>query len=129
MKEFETDTFRMVIHDDLIKEVKVKKNKTFTEKDVWESRDLSVQYKPNSKFFVLMEGEENSSVSSDARAAAASEEYNKNVAALALCSDKMLEAIKGNLFLKINKPKVPTKFFDNPEKAMQWLKSVSSKAN
>jgi len=125
MKEFETDTFKMVIHDNLIKEVRVKANKTFTEKDVWESRDLSLNYKPNSKFFVLMEGGENSSVSGDARRAAASEEYNKNVAALALCSEKMMEYIMGNLFLKINKPKVPTNFFDNRVNALEWLKSRS----
>lgn len=123
MKEFETDVFKMIIHDNLIKEVKVKKNKTFSEKDVWESRDLSVAYKPGSKFYVLMEGEENSSVSSGARRAAASEEYFKYVAALALCSDKMMESILGNLFLKVNKPRVPTKFFDSREKALEWLKT------
>ncbi len=128
MKEFETDVFKMVIHDDLIKEVTVKKNKTFTEKDVWHSRDLSVQYKPEAKFLVLMEGEENSSVSSGARGAAASDEYHKNVAALALFSEKMMESILGNLFLKINKPKVPTRFFDNREKALEWLK-IQGKAS
>ena len=129
MKEFETDTFKMIIHDDLIKEVKVKKNKTLTDKDVWNSRDLSLNYNPNVKFFVLLEGEENSSISGEARRAAASEEYAKNVAALALCSDKMMESIMGNLFLKINRPKVPTKFFDKRQKAFDWLKARSKKSN
>jgi len=125
MKEVETDVFKMMIHDNLIKEVKVKKNQTLTEKDLWKSRDVSVNYKLDCKFFVLMEGGENSSVSGDARRAAASEEYNKNVAALALCSEKMMEYIMGNLFLKINKPKVPTNFFDNRVNALEWLKSRS----
>lgn len=125
MKQFETDAFLMTIHDDLFIEFLVKKNRTFQEKDVWESRDLSVSYMPNKKFTVLMEAEENFEVSGDARRAGASLEYSKHVAALALCSNKLHETIIGNLFLKINKPIVPTKFFDDRNKAILWLKSVS----
>lgn len=126
MKEFETDVFKMIIHDNLIKEVKVKKNHTLSEKNVWESRDLSLNYLPNVKFFVLIEGEENTSVSVAARDAAASAEYFKHVAALALHSKKMLDTIVGNLFLKINRPKVPTRFFDDREKALDWLREKAS---
>ncbi|WP_317899181.1 DUF7793 family protein [Aurantibacillus circumpalustris] len=127
MKEFETPVFKMIIHDNLIKEVKVKANQTLTEKDVWESRDLSDSYKPNAKFFVLIEGEDNTSVSFAARDAAASEEYSKNVAALALHSKKPLDTIMGNLFLKIKRPKVPTKFFEDRQKAMEWLTELANK--
>lgn len=123
MKVFETDVFKLTLHPNLLKEVKVHKNHVLKAKDVWASRDLSLSYKPDSKFFVLLEGEDNTAVSADARRAAASEEYSKNVAALALCSDKTHEAIMGNLFLKVNKPKVPTRFFDKRDKALIWLKS------
>ncbi|MDI1353951.1 MAG: hypothetical protein PSX36_03485 [bacterium] len=122
MKEFDTPAFRMIVHDNLLKEVKVKRGVTYSEKDVWESRDLSLAYIPGAKFFVLFEGEENSSVSAAARSAAATEEYYQYVAALALFGNRMLESIMGNLFLKINKPKVPTRFFDNREQAIEWLK-------
>ncbi len=125
MKQFETDTFLMTIHDDLLIEFMVKKNMTLQEKDVWESRSLSVNYMPNKKFHVLMEAEENFDASGDARRAGASQEYSKHVAALALCSNKLHETIIGNLFLKINKPIVPTKFFDDRTKALQWLKNVT----
>lgn len=125
MKQFDNDTFLMTIHDDLLIEFKVKKNMTLQEKDVWESRDLSVNYMPNKKFSVLMEAEENFDVSGDGRRAGASQEYSKHVAALALCSNKLHETIIGNLFLKINKPIVPTKFFDDRNKALQWLKIVT----
>jgi len=127
MKQFETNAFTLVIHDNLLKEFKVKKNVMLQEKDVWESRDLSVKYKPNTKFFVLVEGEENSQVSADARRAVASDEYYKDVAALALYSNKTLGAIGGNLFLKVNRPKVPTRFFDNREKALKWLNTQAEK--
>lgn len=79
------------------------------------------------KFYVLFEGEEDADVSSDARRAGASEEYTKHVAALALYSNKMHEIIIGSLFLKINRPKVPTKFFDNRDEAILWLRSLQRK--
>jgi hypothetical protein len=123
MKTFETNSFYMTIYDDLLIEFKVKKNVKFKATDVWESRDLSVNYMPNKKFFVLMEAEENFDVSIDARRAGASVEYSKHVAALAMFSNRSYESILGNLFLKINKPIVPTKFFNEREDALKWLKS------
>lgn len=125
MKTFETKAFVMTIHDDFLIEFKVKKNVTLQASDIWESRDLSVNYLPNTKFKVLMETEENFDVSADGRRAGASEEYSHHVAALALYSTKLHETIIGNLFLKINKPLVPTKFFDDRAKALEWLNSAS----
>lgn len=124
MKTFETHAFVMNIHDDLLIEFKVKKNINLQESDVWESRDMSVNYLPGKKFYVLFEGDEDADISGDARRAGASEEYTKHVAALALHSNKMHEIIIGSLFLKINRPKVPTKFFDNRDEAILWLKSL-----
>jgi hypothetical protein len=114
----------MVIHDDLIKEFKIKKNVTLQASDIWESRDLTLSYISDKKLYVLLEGDDDSSVSGDARRAAASDEYKQNVAALALCSNKLHEKIIGSLFLNINKPKVPTKFFDNKDDALVWLKNI-----
>lgn len=128
MKTFETHAFVMNVQDDLFIEFKVKKNVNLQESDVWESRDLSVNYIPGRKFFVLFEGDEDASVSGDARRVGASEEYAKHVAALALFSNKMHEIIIGSLFLKINRPKVPTKFFDNREEAIAWLRNLQKSA-
>lgn len=129
MKTFETDAYIMTIHDDLLIEFKIKKNTTLQASDVWRSRDESVEYIPGKKFFVLIEGEENSNISGDGRRAGASLEYTKHVAALAIYSNKPYENIMGSLFLKINKPIVPTKFFDNKEEAIAWLKSRAEKVN
>lgn len=122
MKTFETHSFLMNVHDDLLIEFKVKKNINLQASDVWESRDLSVNHIPGKKFYVLFEGDDDAEISGDARRAGASEEYSKHVAALALYSNKSYERIIGSLFLKINKPKVPTKFFDNREEAIAWLR-------
>ncbi len=125
MKQFETGAFSMTIYDDLLIEFRVKKNVKLEEKDIWESRDMSVLAYPGKKFFVLFEAEENFDVSTDARRAGASEEYARHVAALAMYSNRLYETIMGNLFLRISKPKVPTRFFDNRDKALTWLRSLA----
>ncbi|MBC7695097.1 MAG: STAS/SEC14 domain-containing protein [Burkholderiales bacterium] len=122
MKTFDTHAFMMNVHEDLLIEFKVKKNINLQASDVWESRDLSVNHIPGKKFYVLFEGDDDAEISGDARRAGASEEYSKHVAALALYSNKSYERIIGSLFLKINTPKVPTKFFDNREEAIAWLR-------
>ena len=53
MRVFETKAFLMKVHDDLFIEFLVKDNVNLQASDVWESRDLSVNYIPNKKFFVL----------------------------------------------------------------------------
>ena len=127
MKIFETNAYNMVVHDDLLIEFKVKKNVKLQDKDIWESREQSMSYLPGKKFFVLFEVEENFDVSVDARRAGASEEYSKHVAAVALCSNRLHEKIIGNLFLKINNPIVPTRFFDDRGSALAWLKQQRDK--
>jgi hypothetical protein len=128
MKEFDTETFRMVLHDDLIKEFIVKKDCELRETDVRMSLRLTAQHYPGVKFFVLIEGEAGAAVSHDARRLAASPEYSRHTAALALHSKNVLMAIAGNLFLKINRPKVPTRFFDDREKALDWLRVMMREA-
>lgn len=123
MKTFETRSYLMHVHDDLLIEFIIKKNKTLQATDVWTSRDQSVEYMPGKKFLVLLEGEENANISGDARRAGASPEYARHVAALAIYSSKSYEKVMGSLFLKINKPVVPMRFFDNRDEAIAWLRA------
>lgn len=126
MKTFETSSYLMTIHDDLLIEFKIKKNSTLQKTDVWTSRDQSVDYLPGKKFVVLLEGEENAHISGDARRAGASMEYAGHVTALAIYSEKGYEKVMGSLFLKINKPVVPMRFFDDREEAIAWLRKQAS---
>lgn len=121
MKEFQTDTFILRIYANNMKELIVKRNKTLQASDVNESIKISSEYKPSTKFYVLLEGEENASVSIEARRAAASQAYAQCNAALALCSNSTVNAIMGNLFLKISKPIIPTRFFKERNDAVNWL--------
>ncbi len=117
----------MSISDDLIKHLVVKKGQIFGEADVIESKQLSCDYKPNARFYVLMEGEEDATVSNGARRIAASKEYAQYTSALALCTSNLALRIMGNLFLKINRPSVRTRLFETREEALAWLQAQISK--
>lgn len=123
MKEFEGENYILKVHDDFLKEVVVRKNKTLLAEDVWESKKISDEFKPGQRYYVLFGGEDNASVSGEARRAAASLEYAEGSAALALFSNNSYNAVMGNLFLKVNKPLVPTRFFSNRTDALVWLRA------
>lgn len=122
MVTYETASFKMRIGDDGLKELTVKENATYDASDVEESLELSLRGNYRSKFYVLFEAEGNANITEDARKRAASQDYTKYTAALALCSDKPTLVALGNIFLTVNRPKVPTKFFKKRADALRWLK-------
>jgi hypothetical protein len=121
VKKFETTAYIMLVHDSRLIEFKVKKDVTLKASDIWESRDQSLEYMPAKKFCVLMESDGIFYPAADAREAGASEEYTKHVNAVAMFSHRKYESVLGNLYLKLNKPRVPTHFFDDRQKALDWL--------
>lgn len=124
--EFDFDNFSLKLHPTGLKEVLVKRNKTFDVSDVFKSKQVSDEHYPNLRTYVLMEGEEGASVSTGARRFAASSDYSEYTAALALCSHRTPLVIMGNLFLRVSKPLVPTRFFHSREEALRWLDEMKS---
>jgi hypothetical protein len=48
----------------------------------------------------------------------------KGILAGAFVSTKTVTIVLINLFLKINRPSVPARFFNNKEDAIQWIKRI-----
>ncbi len=123
MQKFETDVFYMTVHPNAFIEFTVKKNCVLKAKDVWQSQQLSANYLPNTKFYVLMEAESDFELSLDARQAGASKQYFSQAHALALYSKLTIHKILGNVYIKFSRPHTPTKFFDDKQQAINWLNS------
>lgn len=49
----------------------------------------------------------------------------KGILAGAFLSERAVSVVLINLFLKINKPKIPAKYFTKKENALEWLKSLN----
>jgi hypothetical protein len=117
----------MNVHNDGLVEFRIKKGVSLSAADVWLSRDLSCAHMPGKKFVVLTETEDEFRLTQEARQAGASAEYAKHVQAHALFTTNLTLKILSNLFIRVSRPVVPTRFFDEREKAIAWLKSHQNK--
>jgi hypothetical protein len=122
MRTYETDVYIMNVHTNGYLEFKVKKDSLLEPKDLWLSRKQSLEYLPGQKFAVLMESDDFFQLGAETRRVGASEEYSKDLVAVAMYSSNLTLKILGSLYIKINRPPVPTKFFDDRDKAEEWLK-------
>ena len=123
MKTFETEVYIMNVYEDGYLEFKVKKDSLLDPDDLWLSRKQSLDYAPDKKFAVLMEAQDFFQIGTETRRVAASKEYSERMIAVALCSNNLSLKILGSLYIKINRPPIPTKFFDDKDKAKEWLKT------
>jgi hypothetical protein len=122
MKTFETDSYRMAVHDDYFVEFVVKGDILFNAEHLRESKEMLLMNYPGKKFFVLFVGEEFFQVTKEARELAASKEFSSHLAAVALHTKNFSLRLLGDLYMKINKPNAPTKFFSDREAAIEWLR-------
>jgi hypothetical protein len=60
-------------------------------------------------------------INKDARDYFSTEEANKGIKAGAIYVDSVFQSFMGNFFLKVSKPKVPSKVFTDRKKAIKWL--------
>lgn len=114
----------MSIYDDLFLEFIVKKDTVLKEQDVWLSKQQAEETYPGKKFYVLLGGEEFFQVPKETRDAVASQKFSTHLSAVALFSNELAMKILGNLYIKINRPEVPTKFFTDKKKGEEWLRSL-----
>jgi hypothetical protein len=67
------------------------------------------------------------SISNKARIFAAKNESIRELnKAMAILTSSLATKMFANFFIKVNKPKTPTKMFDSKEKALNWLKTFKS---
>lgn len=94
--------------------------------------DIEVAQKCSSSRLLLQSGEKMpvftdarmlEKVTSEARVYGASKEVCDSMLAHAVFIDGRADTFLMNLFLKINKPSISTKFFTNKELAIEWLKT------
>jgi hypothetical protein len=74
------------------------------------------------KFPNLIEAGSFTSIDSDARKFSTAEELNIYTIADAFVIRSLPQKLIANFYLKFDKPKLPTRFFDNTSEALQWLK-------
>jgi hypothetical protein len=99
----------------------------FEAEDAIEAKTKIVARYPGMKFFVLAEGIEFFTMTKKARELCATKEHLDNTHCIAFCTGNTSIYLLGELFNKINKPFVPTKFFFNKQQAHDWLQGQMKK--
>jgi hypothetical protein len=112
----------MDVHDDGFLEFVVRADVTLEIKHLLESKRQAMETLPGKRFFVLLRSENFFMVSRETRAMAASKEYSDHMEAVALHSRNPSLRLIGNLYIMIDKPAAPTRFFGTRAAAERWLR-------
>lgn len=78
-------------------------------------------------FAGLADARKVASVSREAREYLSSAEATEGVLAGAILSDSSFSAFLANFFLKVSKPRIPTRIFTDEKKALDWLEQFKKK--
>lgn len=108
--------------EDGIARTKVKKG---AEVELAEAKENSVAVNSLSqngkKFPLIIDARGIKSMSREARNQFSTKGRETSVTSFAIIIDSPLSRVIGNFFMGINKPAVPSKLFENEEKAKEWL--------
>jgi hypothetical protein len=81
------------------------------------------------KYAVLVTTAHGSTITEEARKLVAAENFRKNTIAKALLIDYLPHRIVAKFYVRVNKPAIPTRLFNNREEAMTWLRSELAKVS
>lgn len=123
MKQFETNTIKLSVHKNGFVKLVIKNNAVFDTTDILDSKKFITEVLKEKKAYILLEAEGTFYTTREARELGASPEHSTHHGAIAFCSDKLAYKILGKLYIKINRPKVPTKYFTKRKEAVKWLET------
>lgn len=103
-------------------EYTIREDATIDVADVIEGKKLVTSRWPNKQFYVLAQGINFFTLTRETRRLTSTKEFASNTKAVAFYTTNTSILLLSNMYLKIDKPAVPTKFFNNKEAAMEWLR-------
>ena len=99
----------------------VKEGATIDAETAEEGKRRITELYPGLKFYVMAEGYNFFTFTSEARKLCATKEFSDNTIAVTFYTANISLLLLGEMYLKINKPFVPTKIFNNRDNAKEWL--------
>lgn len=127
IKTMETESFRLKLSANGYTEIMVKHGAVYDIQDLIKGKEFLVSELKGKKAYILLELEGDVYTSREARELAASDEHSAHHGAIAIHSEKLAPRLLGNLYIRINRPKAPTRFFGKRSEAIAWLKGFIEK--
>jgi len=121
LKTIELSSLTVVLRSDGIIQYILKKGKILNIQDAKAILRAVETLGEKKKFPLLFTLGVASTVNTEARFYAATEEANQYTLALAIVVNNSAQTFLGNTYIKFNKPLKPTKLFTSEEEAIKWL--------
>lgn len=122
-KQVETDIAVIKLREDGIMQFNLKPIENYTIDDIKRNNEAVAEIGEGKAYPNLVVVDHFLNADADLRAYAASEESNKYTVADAFVVKLMAVKLIGNIYISFNKPRRPTRLFNNVEDAEKWLKS------
>jgi hypothetical protein len=105
----------------------VKEGVTIDASDAKEAKKIITDRWPDIKFYVLAQGAKFFTLTREARALSATRSFSSNTRAIAFFTTNASLLLLGKMYIKTDKPHVPTKFFKDKNEARHWLEGQMKK--
>ncbi|MBD3636759.1 MAG: hypothetical protein HUJ25_05400 [Crocinitomicaceae bacterium] len=115
-------TVKKIAEDVLL--IDIENKQSFELEDYHEVKRAVLKLGEGSSFYNIIKLEENTLPTKDVREASSSVEGSYYKKADAFIVSSLAQKIMGNVMMRINKPIVPTKFFNSIDDAHQWLNEL-----
>lgn len=125
LKEFHFDYASIYVRNDNIVQVNTGENTFYTIVETLEVHNKINELTNCEQKLILHVTGKYASVDADTRKFVASENGLRYVIAQAFVLHSMAQRMIANFFMKIDKPKKPTKFFDTQHEAEKWLNTFN----
>lgn len=120
-KRMDTSTTLVEYHDNIIF-LRLKEGADLNINSINEQHDAQKELVKNDKYGVLVDGTNNVVITKECREYMASLITPNRVATAVLTKMNMATTLIANFYIKVNKPKIPTKLFKEEKDAVSWLK-------
>mgnify|MGYP000267985376 CR=1 FL=1 len=115
-----------LIENDVL-HIDIEREKSFEIEDFQELKEAAKKIGNGKRFYNLITVGEFTLPSREAREASCSHEGSEFKKADAFVIKSLPQKIIANFMIKVNRPTVPTKYFDSVEAAKAWISSLKSK--
>ncbi len=114
---------QMLLHSNGIIEAVCSDNFVYEVEHLNENLECIIDWSKSERKLILNTVAPYTSISAEARKHIANSPHLESLIAEAFVIHSLAHRILGSFFIKIDKPKLPTKFFNKREEAIEWLLS------
>lgn len=126
LKEHHFEFASICLRSDGISQINTEEDRLFTLEESKPIHTMVTEFNEGNPIYIMHVPGKHTNADDDTRRFLSSKEGLKHRIAIAFVLQSMAQQIVASFFLKINKPEIPTKFFNHQTDAEEWLLSIKN---